>query len=477
MSARPYSILIVSADRILLRRMSKFLDIFGYEVRQASDEAQTLAAAEAQPPDFLLVDGSTESLASKQLCRQVRRLGAQQVFTYCMLLIELPEVAALTESLEAGFDDFLARDVVYGELLARLRAGARVLEYERRLAEQNGLDVITGLAERNSWLKQWNLWFQASAAEKPKALPAYVALLDFDSFGRFARAQGLLAYRELLHAAAQTIKKAIPATAMPGVVHDNRLAILFNATDDAAAESLANGWLKTLRATPLKVNNTSVNVTASIGFTAVQPDEPADIALQRATAALQLAKISGRNCVVHSDEVDEDQQNWTELASDGRLFATTLARDVMIPCPVLIGADETVDQGLALFDQTQLATLPVVNLEGQLLGLVTASKLASVRSQGSRPRQASVRLVRHLMQADCAKFDETTSLNEMMEHFAESDQDVAVVVRDHRPAGLVFCQGLAALNERLNVTAFQPTSISEGSEYLLVPEVYSSDTN
>ncbi|QDU30010.1 Response regulator MprA [Anatilimnocola aggregata] len=476
MSARPFSILIVSADRTLLRRMSKFLDIFGYEVRQASDEAQTLASAEANPPDFLLVDGSTESLANKQLCRQVRRLGAQQVFTYCMLLVELPEVAALTESLEAGFDDFLARDVVYGELLARLRAGARVLEYERRLAEQNGLDVITGLAERNAWLKQWKPWLQASAAEKARATPPYVAVLDFDSFGRFARVQGLIAYRELLRGAAQSIKKALPATALPGVLHDNRLAILFAAHDDAAAESLASGWLKSLQATSLQANGTSVQVTASLGFTAVQTDEPADIALQRAITALQLAKVSGRNCVVHSDEVDEDQQSWTELASEGQLFATTVARDVMIPCPVLIGADETVDQGLALFDQTQLATLPVVDLEGRLLGLITATKLANVRSQGSRPRQASVRLVRHVMQTEFAKFDETTSLNEMMEHFAESEQDVAVVVRDRCPTGLVFCQGLAALNERLNVTAFQPTSIAEGSEYLLVPEIYSSDT-
>jgi diguanylate cyclase (GGDEF)-like protein len=476
MSARPYSILIVSADRVLLRRLSKFLDIFGYEVRQASDETQMLAAAEASPPDFLLVDGQAEGLNTKQLCRQVRRLGAQQIFTYCMLLVDEAEVAVLTDSLEAGFDDFLARDVVYGELLARLRAGARVLEYERRLAEQNGLDSITGLPERTAWLRDWPHWLHANPNDKHK-LQAYVAVLDFDSFGRFARVQGLIAYHELLRAAAQTVKRALPANALAGVLHDNRLAILFRAPDESAAESLAQNWLSALRAAPLKVHNTQVHVTASVGFTALQPDEQADVALARATSALQLAKISGRNCVVHSDEVDEDQQHWTELAAEGRLFATTVARDVMMPCPLLIGADESVEQGLLLFNQSQLATLPVVDLEGRLVGLVTEGKLASVQTPGHRPRQASVRLVRHVMQSDYARFDETTSLNDMMEHFAESEHDVAVVVRERRPVGLVFCHGLAALNERLNVAAFQPTGEAEGSDYLLVPEVFSSDTN
>ena len=220
-----------------------------------------------------------------------------------------------------------------------------------------------------------------------------------------------------------------------------------------------------------------VKVTASAGFTAVQSGEPADVALQRATSALQLAKVSGRDCVVHSDEVDDDQQVWTEIAAAGQLFATTTARDVMISCPLTIGADETVDQGLALLAQTQLELLPVVDADGRMLGLVTEARLQSARTPGAnRPRQPSVRLVRHVMETEYKKFDEVAPLNEMMEHFAESEHDYAVVVRDQRPLGLIYCQGLAALNERLQVTAFQPAGVSDGSEYLLVPEIFSSDT-
>ncbi|WP_254508587.1 diguanylate cyclase domain-containing protein [Anatilimnocola floriformis] len=478
MSARPFSILIVSVNRTLLRRVSKFLEIFGYEVRQASNDAAAIAAAEANPPDFLLVDGTdknSSAINSKQLCRQVRRLDSL-VFTYCILFIDNAEVSALTESLEAGFDDFLSADVVYGELLARLRAGARVLEYERRLAEQSGLDPITGLIERSLWFRDWTKWQQAVEADKTIRAVPYLAVLDFDSFGRFSRVYGLLTYRELLKSTANTIQRALPANALAGSLHNERLAILFTAADDSAAEKTAETWLKSLRTSTFRLGTAEVKVTASIGYTAVQAGEPADVALQRAGNALQLAKVSGRDCAVHSDEVDDEQQTWTEIAAEGQLFATTTARDVMISCPLTIGADETVDQGLALLAQTQLELLPVVDAEGRMLGLVTEARLQSARTPGNRPRQPSVRLVRHVMETEYKKFDEVAPLNEMMEHFAESEHDYAVVVRDQRPLGLIYCQGLAALNERLQVTAFQPAGVSDGSEYLLVPEIFSSDT-
>jgi len=479
MSARPFSILIVSANRTLLRRVSKFLEIFGYDVRQASSDAGALAAAEARSPDFLLVDGADEkqspAVNGKQLCRQIRRLDPL-VFTYCILFVGNPEVAGLTESLEAGFDDFLAADVVYGELLARLRAGARVLEYERRLAEHSGVDPLTGLIERSAWLRSWTKWQSTAPAERnPRAFP-YLAVLEFDSFARISRGQGLLAYRELLRSSAQAAQRALPPGALAGVLQNDRLGILFMATDDAAAEKAAGAWLQTLRSASFRAGSAEVKVTASIGYTAVQSNEPADVALQRATTALQLAKNSGCDCAVHSDEVDDEQQTWTELAAEGRLFATTAARDVMIACPLTIGADESVDQGLALLEQTQLAMLPVIDADGRLLGLVTEARLQGAHSPANRPRQASVRLVRHVMQTDYQKFDELAPLSEMMEYFADSEHDYAVVVRDGRPLGLIYCQGLAVLNERLQITAFQPAGTSEGSEFLLVPEIYSSDT-
>ena len=84
MNARPFTILIVSPDRVHLRRLSRFLDVFGYDVRQAIDASAALAASEAAAPDFLIVDGSSGEPADVQLCRSVRRLArADTRIAYC----------------------------------------------------------------------------------------------------------------------------------------------------------------------------------------------------------------------------------------------------------------------------------------------------------------------------------------------------------------------------------------------------------
>ena len=149
MNSRPFTILLVSPDRSLLRRLSKFLEVFGYDVRQATNDQQALAAAQAAQPDYLILDASHGDPVDLQLNRQIRRIWPRG-YTFSLLLAEKPEVADVTAGLEAGFDDFLVAPVVFGELLARLRAGARVIEFERRLGDQAGLEPITGLPDREA---------------------------------------------------------------------------------------------------------------------------------------------------------------------------------------------------------------------------------------------------------------------------------------------------------------------------------------
>src|SRR5688572_3874032 len=101
MNPRPFSILIISPDRVTLRRLSRFLDVFGYEVRQATDAAQALAASESQRPDFLILDNSSGQPAELQICRAIRRVWTHG-YTYALLLSKRPEVADVTAALEQG---------------------------------------------------------------------------------------------------------------------------------------------------------------------------------------------------------------------------------------------------------------------------------------------------------------------------------------------------------------------------------------
>src|SRR5262245_3804809 len=120
METRPFSALVVSDDRDLLRQLTRFLSLCGYAVRQAVDTDQALAASEAGGVDFLLLDGALAPAPGLSFSRAIRN-NSPGGYTYSLLLVDSLTPADVTKALEAGLDDFLAKPVVFGEVLSRLR--------------------------------------------------------------------------------------------------------------------------------------------------------------------------------------------------------------------------------------------------------------------------------------------------------------------------------------------------------------------
>lgn len=470
MAARPFTILIVSPNRSTLRRLSRFVEVFGYDVRQASEPRQALAASEAAHPDFLLLDASSGEQADLALCRQIRKLSPH-AYTYALLLTADAEVARLTEALEAGFDDFLSQPVVFGELLARLRAGARVIEFERRIWEQSGLDGVTGLPAKAALVTRLH-----KRLEDAKAEAGWLTILDLDYFSRVHTRHGRPASEAAFREVAEFVTSRTGEEHFVATLGDDRLAILSSSGDSESGATWAGETLAALAANEFSVAGQGVHFTASCGLTDLHPGDTIETVLTRAEKATQLAKGSGRGSVATSQEVDRDTDQWAAAAANGELFSSTLARDVMTPCALLLHVDESIDQAHALMELTRLSAIPVVDTEGKLAGLVTSAQLEAARAK-SKPRGgSSTRLLRHVITTDVTKFDETTPLAELMEFFTGETATLAVVVRDRKPKGLVTCQGLAALNERLTADHFAVTAPRHNSsDDLLVPDLAMAD--
>lgn len=500
MTPRPFTVLLVSPDRVRLRRLTRFLDVFGYDVRQAKSAQLAQTAAAAAHPDFLIVDG-TQSPFDRGLCQAVRRLWPAR-WTYSLLLMSQPEVGDVTAALEAGFDDFLTSPLAFGELLARLRAGARWLAYESRLAEQSGIDPRTGLANRAALARAL-----VQRGEGAVGAIGWLALFDLDYFQQAIDQLGRSGAAAAVRHAAEVIQQAAQGTAaLVAAVGDDQFAVLLPASDEARATSWCQQALAKLASTPLagpaearaqtpdrgqgggptcehalgSGSGAAWTLTASCGLAEVTAGETLDVAWVRVQRALQLAKASGRDCVVATSEVDREAEAWAALAAEGQLFQTTLARDVMQPCPLLLSADETVDRAYSLLAQTGLGHVPVVDAEGRLAGIVGRDELAAARLRGrARPPgsgHSSLRLVRQVMRTEVPRFDEAAPLAELLEFFTDETATLAVVVRDKRPLGLVHCHALAALNERLTADHFVAASPPSGtSADLLVPDLAMAD--
>lgn len=473
---RPFSALLVSPDRGLLRQLSRFLELFGYEVRQALDAQQAQAAAEAVGADFLLVDAALAQKPGTQFCRTVRK-NSPAGYTYALLMVENPEVSDLTEALEAGFDDFLARPVVFGELLSRLRAGARVIEFERRLACQAGTEPVTGLPDEGAFRRKLAQHIAMANERGKQETLGSLAIIDLDSFSRIGRKFGTIAVDALLRLAATMLHQASASGEVVASLGKDRFAVLFPAATEDQAATWAQKYLSSLAAYEQAFGDEKVQLTASAGVVELARGQSAEKGIELALQVLTLAKASGRNCVQVQAALEQDTRTWTEIAASGELFSTTQARDVMLPCPVVLSLDETVEQAQATLELTRLAAIPVVDGEGKFAGLVTAEQLSSKRSRPAKGRASgSVRMVRQVMKTDLPRFDESALLSELMEFFTGDSRTLAVILRDRRPTGLVFCHSLAALNDRLTREHFTPPLLfGHTSEFLMVPDLAASE--
>ena len=154
--------------------MSRFLQMFNYDVTQASCFEQAEVALHGVTPDFLIVDAQ---IAEKHHLQSLRgTLANHRQYTFLFLLVESSDEDRLAEALEAGVDDFLAKPMVYGELLARLRAAARSLEYERRVREQSAIEQITGLLSEQAFRQRVESELQVAGPAETLAC----AVLDID---------------------------------------------------------------------------------------------------------------------------------------------------------------------------------------------------------------------------------------------------------------------------------------------------------
>jgi diguanylate cyclase (GGDEF)-like protein len=462
MRPRPLHVLIVAADRTLLRHLSKFLGVFGYRVDQAAGIEQARAALERSRPEFLLIDEDLSDAAN--LCREA--VDEHSPYIYSLLLSRNPAPGAVTDALESGFDDFLAKPVVYGELLARLRAGARLREFERRWREQAGVEPVTGLPNRGTLLDR--LASQSGATPR-KGQPASCVLFDVDYFGRIAALRGNRAAESALQTLGRLIVSDAGEAALTACFGGDRFAVLLPNRTDVEAVQWAEELRQEIARHEFGTSDDPLSITVSAGVADCELGPPALLdVVDQAEQALEAAKSSGRDCVLRWGQHEEEAAAWADLAAPGRLFEHTVARDVMTPCTATLRGDDPVDRAAALLEQTGLFAVPVVDGEGKLAGVITQETDWNRLSGSWRGR----RQVREVMNTHPPCENEFTSFSALVDFFAADSGSLLVIVDGGRPTGLVTRDNLAALSEPLTTASFSPHADepAHGSRYLLVAE-------
>lgn len=129
-------ILIAEDDAVSRRLLQSHLEKWGHEVVIAKDGAEAWSLFEAGEFFFVITDWMMPEMDGVELIRRIRE-RPDKGYPFIILLTARSETEDIVVGLEAGGDDFVTKPFNHSELRVRVRAGERIIELEKTLAEQN----------------------------------------------------------------------------------------------------------------------------------------------------------------------------------------------------------------------------------------------------------------------------------------------------------------------------------------------------
>jgi sigma-B regulation protein RsbU (phosphoserine phosphatase) len=132
------TVLVVDDSRAQRRILSSYLARWGYKVFEAASGQDALDLCEAEHIDIIVSDWMMPGINGLDFCRIFRTLERES-YGYFILLTSKSDKAEVAQGLDVGADDFLTKPVAGDEILARIRAGGRIVRMQRELTEKNRL--------------------------------------------------------------------------------------------------------------------------------------------------------------------------------------------------------------------------------------------------------------------------------------------------------------------------------------------------
>lgn len=292
----------------------------GYDVVCAANGREALSLLGDEGIRLVLSDWEMPEMDGLDLCRAVREADTAN-YIYVVMLTGNSKPAQLVEAFDAGADDYLVKPFSQHELLARLRAGERMVRLHDELSKQRleihkanaemavlneklerlaTTDELTGLGNRREALR--SLEENWANAER-RGQPISCVLMDIDNFKRFNDTHGHdvgdVVLREVARALKSSARKGERVFRLGG---EEFLLVCPLAPQEEAAKAGER-----LRAAVgqriVKSGDLTLEVRISCGAAGRTDDVtgPEDL-LKRADLALYAAKAGGRNRVCAFDE-------------------------------------------------------------------------------------------------------------------------------------------------------------------------------
>jgi diguanylate cyclase (GGDEF)-like protein len=317
-------VLAVDDDDMQLKLVERYLTRLGAHVNVAKDGRQALQVALATTPQIVIADWMMPGMDGVDLCRALRKIRQGREM-YFLLLTGREDEEKVVEAFDAGVDDYVVKPFNPKLLLARIKAGMRVVELEnerardratlvkqaadlsrlnRRLNRLARTDLLTDLRNRRFVMERLTQeWSTCDRTGKSLS----VIMVDIDYFKNvndtYGHDFGDLVLRETARVMREEIRTGDDAVRMGG---EEFLIICYGTTAEQAA-ICAERVRKSVEANIIRGVDFEHGVTVSLGVAERTPEmEAVDDLLKASDVAVYDAKHAGRNRVcIHGQQEEQ----------------------------------------------------------------------------------------------------------------------------------------------------------------------------
>ena len=304
-SSQRQKVLVAEDDAVYRRVLQRLLERASFAVDTVENGVDALRACQkADAPRLVILDWVMPGISGPEVCRALRLNSASEQYQYILLLTAKDAKADTVTGLEAGADDYLTKPFDSQELLARLRAGTRILELQDKLLgakkEMEYLathDSLTGLWNRLAWNKLLVAEFERAHRNATRLA---VLMIDIDHFKAVNDHFGHAAGDAVLRNMGEVLRSLVRAYDMVGRYGGEEFIIIAEQSSETSTHEYADRIRIALAESTVHSSGATISVTVSIGcaFDADLALATPDSMVRSADDALYAAKARGRNCVV-----------------------------------------------------------------------------------------------------------------------------------------------------------------------------------
>lgn len=246
-------------------------------------------------PRLLVLDWMLPDAEGVELCTRLRQSGSAHYF-YVVLLTARSSEEDLLTAMDAGADDFVRKPFSAAELLARVKAGTRILVLQEQLISAAMYDALTGVLNRGAVFSA--LQKELSRCRRDRSSVGII-LADVDKFKSVNDTYGHQAGDQVLREVAALTRKAVRTYDLVGRYGGEEFLICLPGAALDIVRERAEQIRKAVESSSIATASSAISVTMSMGLTVAAHDDPRSIEqlLRVADKALYHAKSLGRNRV------------------------------------------------------------------------------------------------------------------------------------------------------------------------------------